>query len=54
MRTDGLRGRRPRRFVRTPDSEYAAPIAPKTLAQQFAPATEGGPDRVCASEITYL
>jgi transposase InsO family protein len=54
MRADGLRGRRPRRFVRTTDSGHAEPIAPNTLAQEFAPATMGGPDRVWASDITYL
>lgn len=54
MRTDGLRGRRPRRFVRTTDSRHAEPVAPNTLAQQFAPAGMGGPDRVWASDITYL
>lgn len=54
MRTDGLRGRRPRRFVRTTDSRHTEPVAPNTLAQQFAPALMGGPDRVWASDITYL
>lgn len=54
MRTDGLRGRRPRRFVRTTDSRPTEPIAPNTLAQQFAPALMGGPDQVWASDITYL
>lgn len=54
MRADGLRGRRPHRFVRTTDSAHAAPIAPNRLARRFAPAAIGGPDRVWASDITYL
>jgi transposase InsO family protein len=54
MRTDGLRGQRPKRFVRTTDSRHAEPIAPNLVAQDFAPATMGGPDRVWASDITYL
>ena len=54
MRTDGLRGRRPRRFVRTTDSGHAEPVAPNTLAQGFGPTALGGPDRVWASDITYL
>ena len=54
MRTDGLRGRRPRRFVRTTDSGHAEPVAPNTVAQGFAPALIGGPDRVWASDITSL
>lgn len=54
MRTDGLRGRRPHRFVCTTDSGHGEPLAPNTLAQGFAPATMGGPDRVWASDIMYL
>ena len=54
MRSDGLRGRRPRRFVRTTESGHAEPIAPNTLAQQFAPARMGGPDLVWASDSTDL
>lgn len=54
MRADGLRGRRPRSFVRTTDSGHAEPVAPNRVAQAFAPAASGGPDRVWASDITYL
>ena len=54
MRADGLRGRRPRRFVRTTVSGHAEPIAPNRVAQRFAPRAIGGPDRVWASDITYL
>lgn len=54
MRTDGLRGRRPRSLVRTTESGHPEPVAPNTVAQVFAPAASGGPDRIWASDITYL
>lgn len=54
MRTDGLQGQRPKRFVRTTDSGHAEPVAPNLVAQDFAPQTMGGPDRVWASDFTYL
>lgn len=58
MRSDGLRGRRPRRWVPTTDSAHAHPLAPNTLARQFGVATLaetfGGKDRVWGADITYL
>jgi transposase InsO family protein len=54
MQCDGLRGRRPRRFVHTTDSTHAAPIAPNTLARQFDVRTVAAPDRVWVSDITYV
>lgn len=54
MQADGLAGRRRRRFVRTPDARHGHPIAANVVARQFAPATIGAPDRVWASDITYL
>lgn len=54
MKTDGLRGRRPRRFVRTTDSAHGAPIAPNTLARQFAVDTVAACDRVWTGDITYV
>lgn len=54
MREDGLRGRRPRRFVATTDSAHAAPIAPNTLNRRFGIATIPAPDHVWAADITYL
>ena len=54
MRADGLEGQRPRRFVRTTDSGHAEPVAPNLVARQFDPRRIGGPDRVWASDITYL
>ena len=54
MREDGLAARRPQRFVRTTDSAHAAPVAPNHLARRFAVAVIAGPDRVWASDITYV
>ncbi|MCC6928420.1 MAG: IS3 family transposase [Gemmatimonadaceae bacterium] len=54
MQTDGLAGRRRRRFVRTTDARHGLPVAANIVARQFAPATIGAPDRVWASDITYL
>ena len=54
MREDGLVARRPRRFVRTTDSAHAQPVAPNHLARRFAVGEIGGPDRVWASDITYV
>ena len=36
MQQEGLRGRRPKRFVHTTDSAHGQPIAPNTLARQCA------------------
>ncbi len=54
MRDDGLVARRPRRVVRTTDSAHAAPVASNHLARRFAVADIAGPDRVWASDITYV
>lgn len=54
MQSDGLVGRRRRRFVRTTDARHGYPVAANVVARQFAPATIGAPDRVWASDITYL
>lgn len=54
MRTDGLRAVGRRKFRVTTDSKHAHPIAPNTLARQFAPAEIAAPNRVWASDITYL
>ena len=54
MRQEGLYGRRPRRFVATTDSAHGEPVAPNTLARQFAVEAIGACDRVWAGDITYL
>jgi hypothetical protein len=54
MQRDGLRGRRARRFVHTTDATHGEPIAPNTLARQFDVRTVPAPDRVWASDITYV
>ena len=51
MRDEGLRGCRPRPFRATTDSRHGEPIAPSLLERDFAPP---GPDRVWASDITYI
>jgi putative transposase len=54
MREDGLRGRRPRRFVRTTQAQAGDPVAPNRLDRQFAVEQVAGPDRVWVSDITYV
>ena len=54
MRRAGLVARRRRRFVVTTAATHAYPIAANALDRQFAVAAIGGPDRVWASDITYL
>jgi len=57
MRRERLVGRRPRRFVRTTDSDHPHPIAPNQLARAFAVnggATGGALNRVWVSDITYV
>ena len=51
MREQGLRGRQPRRFVRTTDSQHAFPIAPNVVNQAFdVPVLNA----VWAGDITYV
>lgn len=54
MQSDGLRGRRPRRFVPTTDSAHGDPVAPNTLARQFEVAAIPACDRIWASDLTYV
>ena len=57
MRRERLVGRRPRRFVRTTDSNHAHPTAPNRLARAFdvnGVATGGALNRVWVSDITYI
>lgn len=54
MRADGLVARRPRRVARTTDSAHRHPVAPNTLARNFAVPEIGGVDRVWTSDITYI
>jgi putative transposase len=54
MKQDGLRGRRPRRFVATTDSAHGEPIAPNTLARRFGVGPRPGRDRIWTSDITYV
>ena len=54
MRARGLRAKTPRRFRRTTDSRHSHPVAPNTLDRQFAVDQVAAPNRVWASDITYL
>jgi transposase InsO family protein len=54
MRTQGIRAKQVRRFRVTTDSKHAHPIAPNTLARQFAVEQVAAPDRVWVGDITYL
>jgi len=54
MRTRGIRAKARRRFRVTTDSKHAHPIAPNTLARQFAVEQVAAPDRVWVGDITYL
>src|SRR6185437_15366592 len=51
MRTQGLAGRRRRRFRVTTRSVHGWPIAPNHLARQFA---RSAPDQAWATDITYI
>ena len=52
MREHGIRARARRTFVpRTTDSAHASPVAPNTLARDFA---ADAPDRKWAADITYV
>jgi transposase InsO family protein len=54
MQQDGLVARPKRRFVRTTDSAHAQPLAPNTLARDFASAPARALNSTWVSDITYL
>lgn len=54
MREEGIRAKTPRRFRVTTDSKHAHPIAPNSLARQFAVEQVATADRVWVGDITYL
>jgi len=54
MRDAGVYAIRRRRFQVTTQSAHAHPIAPNVLDRQFAVATVPAPDRVWATDITYV
>jgi transposase InsO family protein len=54
MRETGLRARTSRRFRVTTNSEHAHPVAPNVLDRRFSPSFAGVPNRIWASDITYI
>ena len=54
MRERGLVAVRPKRFRTTTDSDHGYRIAPNLLERNFGLEEIGGPDRVWASDITYV
>jgi transposase InsO family protein len=54
MREDGLRGRAPRRWVRTTDARHAEPVAPNLLARRFGIAEHPAPNAAWVGDQTYL
>lgn len=54
MQADGLVARRPKRFVRTTDSQHGEPLAPNLLARCFAVSAARQIDQVWTSDITYV
>jgi len=54
MKSAGIAGISPRRFRKTTDSDHALPIAENVLGRNFDVEVIGGPNRVWASDITYL
>lgn len=54
MREDGLIARRKRRFVVTTDSAHTQPIAPNTLARDFAVEPTRALNTVWVSDVTFI
>lgn len=54
MRQDGLVARKRRRHRSTTDAAHAHPTAPNLLERRIGTEETGGPDRVWASDITYV
>lgn len=54
MQHEGLRAKRARHFRVTTQSGHAHPVAPNTLARQFAPRQWPATDRAWVSDITYI
>lgn len=54
MRTEGIRAKQPRNFRVTTDSNHAHPVAPNVLGRHFTIPEIIAPNRVWASDITYI
>jgi transposase InsO family protein len=51
MREQGIRGKTPKRFVRTTDSKHRLPVAENILGRNFEP---DGPNEVWCADVTYI
>lgn len=54
MREGGIRAKQARRFRVTTNSSHAHPVAPNVLERQFSIQQVSSPNRVWASDITYI
>ena len=54
MREKGIRAKASKKFCVTTDSSHAHPVAPNLLDRQFSVEQVLSPDRVWASDITYI
>jgi putative transposase len=54
MRETGIRAKTCRRFKVTTNSQHAHPLAPNLLARRFSPSFAEAPNKVWASDITYI
>ena len=54
MREKGIRAKASRKFCVTTDSSHAHPVAPNLLGRQFSVEQVSSPNRVWASDITYI
>ncbi|MGI8547487.1 MAG: IS3 family transposase [Gemmatimonadaceae bacterium] len=54
MRTEDIRAKQPRKFRVTTDSSHAHPVAPNVLDRHFSVPEIIAPNRVWASDITYI
>lgn len=54
MREEGIRAKQARRFRVTTNSSHSHPVAPNVLERQFSIKHVSSPNRVWASDITYI
>ena len=54
MREEGIRAKQTRRFRATTDSSHSHPVAPNVLERRFSVEEVASPNRVWASDITFI